>query len=293
MRRPRGSTLRSSSCSGGRTGSSGSPDSRCNLNSIGDPQCRPRYLEALRAYYADKLDRVCDDCRARYDRNPLRLLDCKQERCQPIIAGAPKSTDYLCEDCDAHFGDLRAYLEAAGIGFVLKPTLVRGLDFYTRTVFEIEPQEEGSQSSIGGGGRYDGLIEQLGGRPTPGIGFGSGIERIILNLKRQGVEVPKPAGPRVYVIFQAPTARVAAFRLASDLRRAGVPAQSATGERSLKSQMRHADSLGVQYAAIIGERELADGTVTLKNLRDGSQETDFYRRDPKQTIVCLSTGSVL
>src|SRR3990172_8515320 len=147
------------------------------LNSIGDPTCRPRYLDALRDYYRDKLDRVCGDCRARFERNPLRLLDCKQPQCQPVIARAPAISDYLCDDCAAHFADLRSYLEAAGISHELNPRLVRGLDYYTRTVFEIQPPEEGSQSSIGGGGRYDGLIEQLGGRPTPGGGFGSGRKR--------------------------------------------------------------------------------------------------------------------
>jgi histidyl-tRNA synthetase len=251
-----------------------------HLNSIGDRNCRPGYLEALRDYYRDKLDpslpqgeRVCDDCRARFERNPLRLLDCKNPGCQPVIAGAPPMTDYLCEACAEHFAGLRAYLEAAGIPYVLNPRLVRGLDYYTRTVFEVMPREEGAQSSIGGGGRYDGLIEELGGRPTPGIGFGTGIERIVINLKRQEVSLPEREGLRVYVAFQTAEARVQAFRLASELRRAGVPAVAATGERSLKSQMRHADALGAEYAAIIGERELAEGAVTLRRLATGEQET--------------------
>ena len=242
-----------------------------NLNSIGDQTCRPAYLEVLRAYYADKLDMVCDDCRARYDRNPLRLLDCKQERCQPIIAGAPAFTDHLCDACRQHFDDLRSYLDAAGIQYTLNPRLVRGLDYYTRTVFEVEPKEEGSQSSIGGGGRYDGLIELLGGPPTPGIGFGSGIERIIINMKRQEVPVADPESIRVYVAIQTPAARVAAFRLASELRRAGISATAAAADRSLKSQMRHADALGAEYAAIIGERELQEDSVTLKRLDTGDQ----------------------
>jgi histidyl-tRNA synthetase len=243
------------------------------LNSIGDQRCRPQYLELLRDYYRDKLDRVCEDCRARFDRNPLRLLDCKQERCQPIIAGAPPITDHLCEDCDAHLTHLRALLGAAGIHFVLNPRLVRGLDYYTRTVFEVIPSEEGAQSTIGGGGRYDGLIELLGGSPTPGVGFATGIERIILNLKRQGIPVPGRKTPDVYVAVQAPAARVAAFRLASELRRAGVAALVGAGERSLKAQMRHADALGARYAAIIGERELTQASATLKHLANGSQAT--------------------
>jgi len=244
-----------------------------HLNSIGDNNCRPQYLEVLRDYYRDKLDLVCEDCRARFERNPLRLLDCKQERCQPVIAGAPPITDHLCGECAAHFADLRSYLDIAGVPLSLNPRLVRGLDYYTRAVFEITPPEEGAQSTIGGGGRYDGLIELLGGRPTPGIGFGTGIERIILNLKRQGITLPQRQTPRVYVAVQTPGARVAAFRLASELRRAGVATLLAAGERSLKAQMRAADAHRAAYVAILGDRELKDGSVTLKHLADGSQET--------------------
>jgi len=153
----------------------GLTDLSLNLNSIGDQNCRPAYLELLRDYYRDRLSLVCADCKARYERNPLRLLDCKQERCQPIIAGAPTMTEHLCPECSAHFDDLRSYLASADVPFLLNPRLVRGLDYYTRTTFEVLPKEEGGQSTVGGGGRYDGLIEQLGGSPTPGVGFGSGI----------------------------------------------------------------------------------------------------------------------
>jgi histidyl-tRNA synthetase len=251
----------------------GLTDLTLQLNSIGDKQCRPQYLEVLREYYRDKLDHVCDNCRARFDRNPLRLLDCKQERCQPVIAGAPPITEHLCEDCDSHFNDLKSLLDAAGVPFTPNPRLVRGLDYYTRTVFEVIPPEEGAQSTIGGGGRYDGLIELLGGRPTPGVGFATGIERIILNLKRQGMPVPGQRTPHVYVAVQSPTARVPALRLASDLRRAGIAALVGAGERSLKAQMRQADALGARYVAILGEREVADGAVTLRDLANGTQET--------------------
>ncbi len=242
------------------------------LNSIGDSICRPAYLDALRAYYADKLDQVCADCRSRYERNPLRLLDCKNERCQAAIAGAPSFVDFLCEACADHFSKLRVYLEAVSIPYEIDPRLVRGLDYYTRTVFEVQPPEEGGQSSIGGGGRYDGLIEELGGRPTPGIGFGTGIERIIINMKRQEVPLPEADGLAAYIAHQSEGAAATAYKLASDLRRSGVSTVLATGDRSLKAQMRHADALGARYVAIIGERELADGTVTLKDLRDGKQE---------------------
>ena len=244
-----------------------------NLNSIGDRACRPRYLEALREYYRPRLDEVCEDCRGRFQRNPLRLLDCKQPQCQPVIAGAPAITDYLCQPCAEHFAALRSYLEALGIPYELNPRLVRGLDYYTRTVFEVYPPEEGAQSALGGGGRYDGLIEELGGPPTPAVGFGTGLERIILNLKRQEVPLPGSPGLEVYVAWQTPAARTAALRLASQLRREGVAALVASGDRSLKSQMRQADALGARYAVIIGQRELDAGTVTLRRLADSHQTT--------------------
>jgi len=243
------------------------------VNSIGDDVCRPAYIEALRAYYADRLDTVCGDCRARFDRNPLRLLDCKNAPCQPVIANAPKTTDHLCEPCAGQFQRLQAQLEAVDIAFEVNPRLVRGLDYYTRAVFEFEPAGEGGQSTVGAGGRYDGLIELLGGRPTPGTGFATGIERIILNLKRGAAELPDPVRPRVFVAVQSEAARTVAFRLASDLRRQGIAVVVASAGRSLKAQMRHADALGAQYAAILGDRELESATVTLRRLSDGAQET--------------------
>ena len=243
-----------------------------NLNSIGDAECRPRYLEVLRAYYADKLDRVCRDCQARVESNPLRLLDCKNTECQDVIADAPAFTDYLCEACGDHFSQVTSYVEALGIPHVVNPRLVRGLDYYARTVYEVQPAEEGGQSTVGGGGRYDGLIEQIGGKPTPGVGFATGIERIILNMKRQDVTLPDPSRLDVYVVCASSAARVFAFKLASDLRRDGLSAVVGDSTRSLKAQMRHANSLDAAYAAIIGDRELEASSVTVKRLADGAQE---------------------
>jgi histidyl-tRNA synthetase len=249
------------------------------LNNIGCPLCRPRYIEALQEYYKDKLDVVCEDCRERFEKNPLRLLDCKNERCQPVIATAPLSLDYLGPECAEHFDGLRRYLQALSIPYELNARLVRGLDYYTKTVFEIVPQEEGAQSSIGAGGRYDGLMEILGGRPTPGIGFATGIERIILNLKRQEIAVPKQAPPQVFVAYQT-EAREAAVALAGKLRRGGVSATAASGGRSLKAQMRQADALGVRYAAIIGQEELATNTILLRRMSDSQQQ-----RIPKEDLA--------
>jgi histidyl-tRNA synthetase len=242
------------------------------LNSIGDRACRPRYLEALRAYYQPHLRTVCRDCRDRCANNPLRLLDCKQTSCQPVIAGAPSIIDYLCDDCRSNFDYLCRYLDALDIPYELTPHLVRGLDYYTRTVFEIQPRGGGAQSTIGAGGRYDYLIEELGGKPTPATGFATGIERIVLNMKQQKAAVPSPATPLVYVAHQGTEARVEAFKLASLLRREGVSTVVATGERSLKSQMRQANGLHVAWAVILGERELAAGNVQLRDMADASQQ---------------------
>jgi histidyl-tRNA synthetase len=250
----------------------GLTDLTLQLNSIGDPNCRPSYLAALKAYYKDKLSKVCPDCRARFQKNPLRLLDCKVESCQPIINAAPPFTDYLCEECGQHFQELRSYLEAMNIPYTLNPRLVRGLDYYTRTVFEIQPPEEGAQNTIGAGGRYDGLIEELGGRPTPAIGLATGIERIIANLKRAKVPIAPPAGPAVFVVYQTAAARSTAVKLASELRRTGIAAVMAVGSRSLKAQMRQADAASVLYAAILGKKELVTGTVILRRMEDGHQE---------------------
>jgi histidyl-tRNA synthetase len=241
------------------------------LNSIGDPTCRPRYLEALKAYYQPHLRDVCRDCRERYERKPLRLLDCKEENCQPVIAAAPSIIDYLCDECRGHFADVRSYLDGLAIPYELTPHLVRGLDYYTRTVFEVQPRGGGAQSTIGAGGRYDGLIEAMGGPPTPAMGFATGIERIVLNMKQREAAAPPAPSPQVYVAHQGEAARVEATKLASLLRREGVAAVMATGERSLKSQMRQANALGTAWVAILGERELASGTVQLRNMADAGQ----------------------
>ena len=242
------------------------------LNSIGDPNCRPQYLQKLRAYYQARREDLCRDCQGRLEHNPLRLLDCKQPQDEAAIEGAPRATEHLCPECEGHFAAVRRYLDAMAVPYRLEHRLVRGLDYYTRTVFEIAPEGGGSQSALGGGGRYDGLIEQLGGRPTPGIGFAAGIDRIVMNLQRQGVQVPDGAAPQVYLAPVGEDARLQALSLAAQLRAAGVSAVVATGERSLRAQLRHANTLGARYAAIIGDDELAKGAVTLRNMEGGDQQ---------------------
>lgn len=241
------------------------------VNSIGEPDCRSGYLQELRAYYAEKLGVVCADCRDRYQKNPLRLLDCKQPSCQPVIAGAPTVLDSLCSPCRAHWEATLSYLETLGIGYEVDPRLVRGLDYYTRTVFEFQPQEEGAQSTVGGGGRYDGLMELLGGPRIPGIGFGTGIERIIRNLRRLGVEPPPVDPPDVYLAHLGERARGVALQVAHDLRRAGIGTVLAPAGRSLKAQLRQANSLAARFAAILGDAELEAGEVMLRDMRSSEQ----------------------
>ena len=243
------------------------------LNSIGCKVCRPDYLEALRRHYSDYMDSLCSDCKDRLARNPLRLLDCKQASCQGIAESAPKTSDYLCEECRQHFQSVQKYLEAVDIPFHLNSRLVRGLDYYTRTVFEIEPEEKGGQSTLGGGGRYDNLIEQLGGKATPAVGFAAGLERIILNLKKQNLGIPGLPGPDVFIAYLEEEAKVEAIRTASELRKTGVAVVMATGDKSLRGQLRQANSLGIARALILGEEEVKSHSVTLRDMSSGEQTT--------------------
>ena len=243
------------------------------LNSIGCKQCRPGYLGVLQEYYTGHAATLCNDCRKRLGRNLLRLLDCKQPSCQDAADQAPRSADHLCPQCREHFDRLITYLDLLKIPFTLNHRLVRGLDYYTRTVFEIQPENGGAQSTLCGGGRYDDLIEELGGRPTPAIGFAIGMERIILNLKAQSVPVPPLPGPRVFIAHQGAEARNETVRLASYLRQKGIGVIMATGDRSLKAQLRQANNLGVHYSVIIGEEELKNGTASLRDMTTALQKT--------------------
>ncbi len=243
------------------------------LNSIGCKICRPKHLEALRRYYAAEAGRLCSDCGTRLEKNTLRLLDCKKPFCQEMADKAPQSSDYLCQECGDHFDGVKKYLGILNIPFKVNHRLVRGLDYYTRTVFEIHPPEEAAQSALGGGGRYDNLIEQLGGKPAPAIGFATGMERIVLNLRKQQVDVPDIARPGLFIACLGDEARSAAMKLAGDLRQKNIPVLMATGDRSLKAQLRQANGLGVDYAAIIGEDEVKSQNVTLRQMATSEQQT--------------------
>jgi histidyl-tRNA synthetase len=238
------------------------------LNSIGDGACRPGYVAKLADYFREHLSGLCEDCRRRLETNPLRLLDEKRPECQPVLEGAPRSADHLCAACQAHFEAWLGYLENAGIPYSINPRLVRGLDYYTRSVWEVWPPVVGAQSTLGGGGRYDGLAEQLGGRPTPGVGFATGVERIILELKDQQVQVPSLGKPCAFVVYQSEGGKLVAFRVAELLRAHGIPTDMPFGDRALRKQFGAADRAGASYAVIVGHDALATDSVEVKDLRN-------------------------
>jgi len=246
-------------------------DLEFQLNSTGCPRCRPGYVAVLAAYYAEHRAGICDDCHRRLERSPLRVLDCKADQCQPIIEGAPHFLDCLCDECAAHFKALCEYLDLLGKRYTLNHQLVRGLDYYTKTVFEVWAAGIGAQAAVCGGGRYDGLAELLDGPPTPAVGVAVGLERIILVMKGLGVEVPPLPKPSVFLAHLGPKARREALRLADALRREGVGAWVAFGERGLKSQLREAGKRDMRYAVILGEDELASGVATVRDMQAGEQ----------------------
>lgn len=247
-------------------------DVELHINSIGCPECRPKYREALVNYFKSHEDKLCDTCRERLKTNPLRVLDCKSPICSEIAKNAPNTIDYLCPECDEHFDDLKSYLNAQGIEYKVDTRIVRGLDYYTKTVFEFICNKIGAQSTICGGGRYDGLMEQLGGPSLPGIGFGMGLTRLILAMEASGasqIEAPKPL---VYIAPMGKDARIKALSLVSQLRGKGVYAECDISARSLKAQMKYADKIGAHYTLIIGDSELECGKAQLKNMTNSTQK---------------------
>ena len=240
----------------------GLTDVGLQLNSIGCPTCRKEYHQALQAYFSAHKESLCSTCLSRLDRNPMRILDCKSPVCQEIAAGAPKITDYLCEDCKSHFAKVQEYLTAMDIPFTLDPGLVRGLDYYTRTVFEFPSQSLGF--ALGGGGRYDGLVGEIGGPPTPALGFGLGMDRLMLALEAQKTEFPEEAGCEVFVAAMGEAAKVKAMSLVNTLHKCGLGADCDVCGRGLKAHMKYAGKLGAKYSLVLGDDELAAGKSRLK-----------------------------
>jgi histidyl-tRNA synthetase len=244
---------------------------RLYINSTGCPVCKPAYIKTLADYFSAFADKLPPDDKLRLQKNPLRILDTKEEATRPLLENAPRITDYLCEDCADHFAKLKGYLDAIDRPYTVDYRLVRGLDYYTKTVFEIKADGLGSQDTICGGGRYDGLIEELGGRPTPGIGFGSGIERFVLALRHLGITPPPEPLPKVTLSYLGEPAKLAALKLGESLRYENIGVLFTPGDRSFKAQLKAADRIGAIFAIILGEDEIKAGQATVRSLADSQQ----------------------
>ena len=249
----------------------GLKDLELSINSVGCPKCRSKYRTMLQDFFRDKLEDLCEDCRSRFERSPLRILDCKKDSDKPYMADAPKITDCLCEECAENFAKLKELLTSAGISFTHDPRLVRGLDYYTKTAFEIKYPPLGAQSAVAGGGRYDGLIEEMGGNPTPAVGFATGLERLLLALESQNLLPEKNRSVDAYVVALGETAQAEGFKLLNSLRQQGLSAAMDFAGRSMKAQMKQANKLGAKYSVILGEDEISEGVVMLRSMEDSSQ----------------------
>ena len=239
------------------------------INSIGCPTCRKEYHAALRAYFESKKDQLCETCLGRLEKNPLRILDCKNPECHEIAKDAPVVLDYLCDDCRAHFEGLKKRLDALNIPYTVNPRIVRGLDYYVRTVFEFVSGDLGAQSTVCGGGRYDGLLGSLGGADQPGIGYAMGVERLLMVMKAQGIEIPEPDPCDLYIGSIGEEAAIRALSLVSSLREEGFSAECDIVGRSVKAQMKYADKIDARYSMILGDNELAENQARLKNMQTG------------------------
>ena len=243
-----------------------------NLNSIGCPTCRAKYNAALKQYIGENLHNMCGQCQARFEKNPLRILDCKEEKCKAITKNAPKILDFLCDDCKAHFEAVQNGLKALGIEFQVNPSIVRGLDYYTRTVFEFISTDIGAQGTVCGGGRYNNLVEEVGGKPTPAVGFGLGLERLLLVLENTNSLKAEEESVDYYFAPLGDNAKSLCQSLAYALRVKGISAETDIMDRSVKAQMKYADKIGAKYVVVIGDDEIANGVVNVKNMSDGSTE---------------------
>jgi len=241
------------------------------INSVGCPDCRRKYRDALKEFLKPRYDELCNTCKDRYERNPMRILDCKSEICKKIVENAPRMLDYLCDDCRNAFEELKTNLTSMGIEYVIDPNIVRGLDYYTKTAFEFVTTKIGAQGTVCGGGRYDHLIEELGGPPIPGVGFGLGIERLIMLMEANDVKFPEESRPEVFIAVMGEAAKSFGLKLCRELRQKGVIAEMDTLSRNIKGQFKYADRLGAKYTLVIGEDELKKGVVSLKDMAKSEQ----------------------
>ena len=247
-----------------------------DINSIGCPTCRAKYTQALKDYFSQYKDKLCDTCLSRLDRNPMRILDCKSPICKEIASDAPVILDYLCDECKEHFEKVKSYLDAAEIKYTINPQIVRGLDYYTKTVFEFITTEIGSQGAVCAGGRYDGLAEELGGPKLPSLGFAMGLERILILMEKQNCEFPIDDVADVYVAPMGENATAEAIKLCNELREEGFTAVTDLSGRGLKAQMKYANKIGTKFSMVIGDNELENKKATLKNMITGeNQEIDL------------------
>lgn len=241
------------------------------INSIGCPTCRAEYHKALKEYFYGYKDELCETCNSRLEKNPMRILDCKSPVCSKIAQGAPKITDYLCDECKEHFASVQKYLDAAGVEYTVNPTIVRGLDYYTKTVFEFVTDFIGAQGTVCGGGRYDGLIEELGGKHLPSLGFAMGIERLLMLMDKQGIEIPKPSTCDLYVAVMGESASLKSFEIIKAVRSCGLIAETDVVGRGLRAQMKYADKIGAKFSMVLGDNEIEQGKAVIKNMSSGEQ----------------------
>jgi len=244
----------------------GIDDVRLEINSVGCPKCRAKHREALKAFLEPHYDELCDTCKDRYERNPMRIIDCKSEICQAIVKDAPMMVDYLCDDCRQAFEDVQKNLDSMGIEYVINPRIVRGLDYYTKTAFEFVSTSIGSQGTVCGGGRYDDLVEELGGPPIPGVGFGLGIERLLMLMDANGYEIPQPEPVEAFIAVMGDAAKAEGLKILRELHKKGIKAEMDTLGRNIKGQFKYAARLNSKYTIVIGDDEMAKGIVQIKDM---------------------------
>ena len=255
-----------------------------NINSIGCPECRKKYNEALKAYLKDNFDKLCSTCKERYEKNPLRILDCKEEGCKAITAKAPVILDYLCDDCKLHHENVLKELDKLNIKYVVNPHIVRGLDYYTRTVFEFVSTSIGAQGTVCGGGRYNNLVEQVGGKPCPAVGFGMGLERLILTLESLGLSVGEEEVPTLYIASLAQSAKDGIMVMANKLRSLGISTEIDLMDRSFKAQLKYANKIGAKYMIVLGDDEISTNIAKIKDMASG-EETEIKLNEIEKFFI--------